>query len=60
MELTYDRWIYVETDSMESARRFFGLPADWPGGVDRFGSRSGTKVYRLLSPAYIAQENALR
>ena len=56
--LEYDRWLYVATDSVGAARRFFGVPSDWPAEFDRFSDRG--PVYRVLSSAWITQQNEAR
>lgn len=58
--IEYDQWLYVRTDSAEMARKFFGVPADWPCEFDGFATRKPGRNWRVLSPQYVRQQNDKR
>lgn len=55
--IEYDQWMHVRTDSAEMARKFFGVPADWPCEFEGFDSRKAGRIWRVLSPRYVRQQN---
>jgi hypothetical protein len=61
MAIEYDKWLYVKADSADDARRFFGVPPDWPTEFDRFeddSERPKGRIFRVLSEAWLRQQNA--
>jgi hypothetical protein len=61
MQCEYEKWVYVEAHDPARARELMGFMPDWPCETAGFSTNdSNCRVYRLLSPAYIAQENAKR
>lgn len=48
-EFVPDKWLYVEANSADAARRFFGAPPNWPTRFDHFSQERPVRIYRVLA-----------
>lgn len=53
VEFVYDKWLYVEADTADAARRFFGAPPNWPVKFDHFCSDRPGRVWAVLAEGLV-------